>query len=62
MRSDCVRILKECKLPKSNITKEERSALRDLKSDDKILILPADKAEPLSFLIKTLTLRNLKNF
>ena len=43
LRSDCVRILKDCKLPKSNITKEERSALRDLRSDDTILILPADK-------------------
>jgi len=43
LRSDCVRVLKNCKLPKSNITKEERAALRDLKSDDSILILPADK-------------------
>jgi hypothetical protein len=43
LRSDCVRILKDCKLPKSNIPKEERSALRDLRSDDSILVLPADK-------------------
>ena len=38
-----MRILKDCKLPKSNISKEERSTFRDLKSDDTILILPADK-------------------
>ncbi|XP_072017463.1 uncharacterized protein [Amphiura filiformis] len=43
LRSDCVRIIKDCKLPKSNISKEERAALRDLKSDNSILILPADK-------------------
>ncbi|XP_072025128.1 uncharacterized protein [Amphiura filiformis] len=41
--SDCVRILKDCKLPKSNITKGEKTALRDLKADPSILVLPADK-------------------
>ena len=43
LRSDCVCILKDSKFPKSSITKEERSALCDLKSDDTILILPANK-------------------
>ena len=43
LRSDCVRILKDVKPPKSNITREESVALRDLRSDDSILVLPADK-------------------
>ncbi|XP_072042470.1 uncharacterized protein [Amphiura filiformis] len=43
LRSDCVRILKDCKLPKSNISKGEKTALRDLKADPSILVLPADK-------------------
>ncbi|XP_072028121.1 uncharacterized protein [Amphiura filiformis] len=43
LRLDCIDILDHAKVPESNITKEERSALRDLKSDRNITILPADK-------------------
>ena len=38
------RALKSAKLPKSNIGKQERSALKDLRWDDTITILHADKA------------------
>ena len=53
LRSDCVRILKDCKLPKSNITKGEKTALRDLKADSSILVLPADKGRATVVLNKT---------
>ncbi|XP_072028069.1 uncharacterized protein [Amphiura filiformis] len=47
LRLDCVDILEHAKVPDSNISKEERAALRDLKSDNNIMILPADKGGPL---------------
>ena len=43
LRADCVRIIKQAKLPKSNITQEERRALNTLAKDTNITILPADK-------------------
>ncbi|XP_019619742.1 PREDICTED: uncharacterized protein LOC109466463 [Branchiostoma belcheri] len=43
LRSDCVHLLKHRKMPPSNITKEERLALDDLRKDSSIIILPADK-------------------
>ena len=43
LRSDCVRLIKDPKLPKSNITKKEQNALNTLAKDDNIMILPADK-------------------
>ncbi|XP_066267585.1 uncharacterized protein [Branchiostoma lanceolatum] len=41
--SDCV--MKTAKLPKSNITKQERDALKELRKDKNVLILPADKGK-----------------
>ena len=43
LRADCVRILKQAKPPKDNITLEERKALTTLAKDSDITILPADK-------------------
>ena len=43
LRSDVVRTVKRARLPKPNITKAERAALRNLQKDDTIIILPADK-------------------
>ena len=43
LRSDCVRIMKQAKLPKSNLTPEQRRALADLKNEHATMILPADK-------------------
>ena len=38
-----VKIVRKAKLPSSNISKGERTALTKLKKDDTIIILPADK-------------------
>ena len=43
LRSDVVRTVKRARLPKPNITKAERAALRNLQKDDTIIVLPADK-------------------
>ena len=43
LRARVTWVLKLAKPPKSNITKEERDALSELRKDNKITILPADK-------------------
>ena len=43
LRARVTWVLKSAKPPKSNITKEERDALSELRKDNKITILPADK-------------------
>ncbi|XP_070547586.1 uncharacterized protein [Ptychodera flava] len=43
LRADVVKILKNSKPPKSNITTEERNAIAQLSRDRNIVILPADK-------------------
>ena len=43
LRARVTLVLKLAKPPKSNITKEERDALSELRKDNKITILPADK-------------------
>ena len=43
LRARVTGVLKSAKPPKSNITKEERDALSELRKDNKITILPADK-------------------
>ncbi|KAJ8049244.1 hypothetical protein HOLleu_01906 [Holothuria leucospilota] len=43
IRWDMLRILKKAKMSKSNILHKEKVALSELKSDDSIIILPADK-------------------
>ncbi|KAJ8047976.1 hypothetical protein HOLleu_00115 [Holothuria leucospilota] len=43
IRCDVLRILKKAKMPKSSISHKEKVALSELKSDDSIIILPADK-------------------
>ena len=44
LRSEMAGILRSAKAPKSNITKEERQVISDLKKEDSI-ILPADKGK-----------------
>lgn len=43
IRQDASRILKECKVPRPNLTLEERIALNDLRENKDIIILKADK-------------------
>ena len=43
LRCDVTQVLKNAKLPKPNITLEQRKALDNLRKDDTITILPADK-------------------
>ncbi len=43
LRSECVNILKHGKIPPSNVSKNERLAIKSLKDDKNIMILPSDK-------------------
>ena len=43
VRRDVTNILRNAKLPKYNLSREERKTIKDLKSDKDILILKADK-------------------
>ena len=43
LRSSAAKILANTKIPPPNITREERQAIKDLKNDDSISVLPADK-------------------
>ncbi|XP_072041389.1 uncharacterized protein [Amphiura filiformis] len=45
LRSEISGALRNARPPKSNITAEERRAIQDLKKEDSILILPADKGK-----------------
>ena len=45
LRSEMAGVLRNAKPPKSNITREERKALQDLKKEESVLILPADKGK-----------------
>ena len=45
LRGEVTQILEEAKLPKSNLTLEERKAMTRLKKDDSIVILQADKGK-----------------
>jgi hypothetical protein len=42
-RQETVRIIKNSSRPKDNLTRKERNALQNLKQDNKLTILPADK-------------------
>ncbi|KAK4879049.1 hypothetical protein RN001_007195 [Aquatica leii] len=44
IRQDVVRILKHAKSPKNNLSREENLALKKLKTNKEIIILPADKS------------------
>ena len=43
LRAEIAGVLKSAKIPKSNITKEEREALNQLRKDKDIIIMGADK-------------------
>ena len=45
LRSEMAGVLRSAKPPKSNISREERKALNDLKKEESVLILPADKGK-----------------
>ncbi len=53
LRSDCVKMLKSCKPPPSNITPAERQALQSLQDNKDIMILPADKGRAVVMLDKS---------
>ena len=44
-RAEVVGLIKSCKIPKDNINKYERKALKDLRMNKEITILPADKGK-----------------
>ena len=52
VRQDCALVLRKAKIPKNNITKEEQLALRNLKSNNDIVILKADKGGAIVILDK----------
>ena len=60
LRLDCIDILKHAKVPESNISKDERAALRDLRSDDSIIITPADKGRA-TVILNTTTYKEKAN-
>ena len=60
LRLDCVDLLEKAKVPASNISKEEREALRSLKSDKDITILPADKGRS-TVILNTTTYKEKAN-
>ena len=43
LRGEIIGTLRSVKIPPSNLTKEEQKALKDLKSEETIMILPSDK-------------------
>ena len=43
LRTEVTKVLKNAKPPKSNISQEERKALKELSKDNDIVIVPADK-------------------
>jgi hypothetical protein len=45
LRSEMAGLLRNARPPKSNISADERRAIQELKSEDSILILPADKGK-----------------
>ena len=45
LRSEMAGVLRNAKPPRSNITREERKALQELKKEESVLILPADKGK-----------------
>ena len=45
LRAEIVGAIKGSKPPKSNLTRDERQALKDLKKNEEITILPADKGK-----------------
>ena len=45
LKAEIAEILKDAKKPISNLSKEERQALKELKEDESIVILPADKGK-----------------
>ena len=48
-RSDVKTCLQNAKKPKSNLGEEQRNALRELREDDSMVILPAGKVISLSY-------------
>ena len=50
LRGEVVKCLKKAKAPRSNISKEERIALQELKRDRNIITLPADKGRAIVLL------------
>ncbi|XP_072047013.1 uncharacterized protein [Amphiura filiformis] len=46
LRAKVASTLSSSKPPKSNISKDERKAIKDLKKVDSVIILPADKGKP----------------
>ena len=45
LRSEMAGMLRNAKPPKTNITKDERKAIQELKKEESVLILPADKGK-----------------
>ena len=61
VRQYCVVTLRRAKPPKPNITKEESKALRELKKNDHIVILKADKGGATVILNKEDYIKKMKS-
>lgn len=53
VRSEVSRVLKRTTTSRPNITKEERAALRKMRNDDSIVVLPADKGNASVVMLST---------
>ena len=60
LRADISRILRQCKTPKANLTKEEFKAMKEMKSHGDYIILTADKGVALVAIDKSDYIRKMK--
>ena len=60
LRQDVMHALKKAKKPRSNLTKEQRQALKELKTDDKNTIYPFDKGSGLVLIPKEMAIDKLR--
>ena len=61
LRAEVAGVLKSAKIPKSNITKEEREALNQLRKDKEIIIMGANKGRSTVITSKTEYEEKVKN-
>ena len=61
LRAGVSRALASSKVPKSNLSYAQRTALKDLRKDDGIVILPADKGNATVILDKDEYSKKMKN-
>ena len=60
MRGEITEILNRAELPKSNLTNEEKKAMKELRKDENIVILPADKGKCIVVMDRTEYIRKME--